>query len=90
MTNEEVLDEYFANLHIQHGDEGASFKYIRDYIGVEEVMARLGVKEAKAYEMLRVWKFQLRKEGRDKLDLPAKITIEDYCHVLGLDIRRFF
>lgn len=89
MTNEEVLDEYLANLHVQHGDGGASFKYIRDYIGVEEVKARLGVKEAKAYELLKAWKWQLQKEGRDKLNLPAKITVEDYCHVLGLDIRRF-
>lgn len=62
----------------------------QDFIGVEEVKARLGVKQAKAYELLKAWKYQLKHEGRDKLDLPAKITIEDYCHVLGLDIRRFF
>ena len=61
----------------------------KDYIGVEDVQDRLGVGQAKAYELLKSWKFQLRKEGRDKLDLPAKITVEDYCHVLGLDIRRF-
>ncbi len=78
------------DLQVQEGTEAIYVKYIRDYIGVEEVKARLGVKEAKAYELLKAWKYKLKQEGRDKLDLPAKITIEDYCHVLGLDIRRFF
>ena len=78
------------DLQVQVGTGATYVKYIRVYIGVEEVKARLGVKEAKAYELLKAWKYQLKQEGRDKLDLPAKITIEDYCHVLGLDIRRFF
>lgn len=61
----------------------------KDYIGVKDVEERLGVGTDKAYELLRSWKALLKVEGRDKLDLPAKITVEDYCHVLGLDIRRF-
>ena len=61
----------------------------KDYIGVEDVEVRLGVRKDKAYELLRSWKALLKVEGRDRLDLPAKITVEDYCHVLGLDIRRF-
>ena len=61
----------------------------KDYIGVKDVEVRLGVGSDKAYELLRSWKALLKAEGRDRLDLPAKITVEDYCYVLGLDIRRF-
>ena len=62
----------------------------KDFIGVEDVEERLGVRKDKAYELLRSWKATLKEDHRDWLNLPAKITIEDYCYVLGLDIRRFF
>lgn len=58
----------------------------RDIVTANDVSERFGVCYTTATELIKTWKLQLKRVGRDRLDLSAKLTKDDYAYILGIDI----
>lgn len=70
-------------------EELAPFKD-RDIVKPEDVMVRFHVCYNKATELIAQWKIELKKVGRDGLDMVAAITKVDYAYILGIDINKLY